>query len=234
MFLTQNIISHRGIHDNKKVYENSLQAIKKARDKGYIVEIDIHLTKDNKIVVFHDYNTKRITGKNLIIEDSTYKELNNQNILHIPLLEEVLDLVDKKVPLLIEIKQLNTVGQLENTLMDILKNYQGKYAIQSFNPKVLYWFKKNYPNIIRGQLSYQYNNKNIPKIEKFILKNMLFNFITKPNFISYKYNELSLDKILKYKKKYIILGWTIKEEKEYNKYIKYYDNLICENFINAK
>lgn len=234
MFLTQNIISHRGIHDNKKVYENSLQAIKKARDKGYIVEIDIHLTKDNKIVVFHDYNTKRITGKNLIIEDSTYKELNNQNILHIPLLEEVLDLVDKKVPLLIEIKQLNKVGQLENTLMDILKNYQGKYAIQSFNPKVLYWFKKNYPNIIRGQLSYQYNNKNIPKIEKFILKNMLFNFITKPNFISYKYNELSLDKILKYKKKYIILGWTIKEEKEYNKYIKYYDNLICENFINAK
>ena len=234
MFLTQNIISHRGIHDNKKVYENSLQAIKKARDKGYIVEIDIHLTKDNKIVVFHDYNTKRITGKNLIIEDSTYKELKNQNILQIPLLEEVLDLVDKKVPLLIEIKQLNTVGQLENTLMDILKNYQGKYAIQSFNPKVLYWFKKNYPNIIRGQLSYQYNNKNIPKIEKFILKNMLFNFITKPNFISYKYNELSLDKILKYKKKYIILGWTIKEEKEYNKYIKYYDNLICENFINAK
>ena len=234
MFLTQNIISHRGIHDNKKVYENSLQAIKKARDKGYIVEIDIHLTKDNKIVVFHDYNTKRITGKNLIIEDSTYKELNNQNILHIPLLEEVLDLVDKKVPLLIEIKQLNKVGQLENTLMDILKNYQGKYAIQSFNPKVLYWFKKNYPNIIRGQLSYQYNNKNIPKIENFILKNMLFNFITKPNFISYKYNELSLDKILKYKKKYIILGWTIKEEKEYNKYIKYYDNLICENFINAK
>lgn len=234
MFLTQNIISHRGIHDNKKVYENSLQAIKKARDKGYIVEIDIHLTKDNKIVVFHDYNTKRITGKNLIIEDSTYKELNNQNILHIPLLEEVLELVDKKVPLLIEIKQLNKVGQLENTLMDILKNYQGKYAIQSFNPKVLYWFKKNYPNIIRGQLSYQYNNKNIPKIEKFILKNMLFNFITKPNFISYKYNELSLDKILKYKKKYIILGWTVQKETEYNKYIKYYDNLICENFINAK
>lgn len=234
MFLTQNIISHRGIHDNKKVYENSFQAIKKARDKGYIIEIDIHLTKDNKIVVFHDHNTERITGKNLIIENSTYKDLNNQNILHIPLLEEVLDLVDKKVPLLIEIKQQNKVGSLEKNLMDILKNYQGKYAIQSFNPKVLYWFKKNYPNILRGQLSCQYNNKNLPNIEKFILKNMLLNPITKPNFISYKYNELSSNKILKYKKKYIILGWTVQKETEYNKYIKYYDNLICENFINPK
>lgn len=234
MFLIQNIISHRGIHDNRKIYENSLQAIKKARDKGYIIEIDIHLTKDNKIVVFHDYNTERITGKNLIIENSTYKDLNNQNILHIPLLEEVLDIVDRKVPLLIEIKQQNKVGPLEGNLMNILKNYQGEYAIQSFNPKVLYWFKKNHPNILRGQLSCEYKNKKINNLKKIILKNMIFNSITKPNFISYKYNELTLNKILKYKKKYIILGWTVQKETEYNKYIKYYDNLICENFINTK
>lgn len=232
MFLTKNIISHRGIHDNKKIFENTLEAISIAVGKGYIIEIDIHLTKDNKLVVFHDYNTKRITKKNMIIEDSTYNDLNNQTIIHIPLLEEVLNLVDKKVPLILEIKQERKVGNLEQILMNILKNYQGEYAIQSFNPKVLYWFKKNYPTILRGQLSYQYKSKKIPKLSKYLLKNMFFNFITKPNFISYKYDELSLPKISKYKQKNItVLGWTITTKKDYNKYIKMYDNLICEKFI---
>lgn len=232
MFLKERIISHRGIYDNKKVFENSLEAIKKAKEKNYIVEIDIHITKDDQIVVFHDYNTKRITKKDMIIENTNYKDLNNQNIYHIPLLKEVLDLVNEEVPLLIEIKQESKVGKLEHKLMDILNNYKGKYAIQSFNPLTIYWFKKNYPNILRGQLSYKFKNKNIPKIEKYILSNMFFNIITKPNFISYKYDELSLSRIKKYNRKNItILGWTINTKKEYNKYIKIYDNLICEKFI---
>ena len=232
MFLTEKIISHRGIYDNKNIFENSLEAITKAKEKNYIVEIDIHITKDDQIVVFHDYNTKRITKKDMIIENNNYKDLNNQDIYHIPLLEEVLELVNGKVPLLIEIKQKRKAGKLEHKLMDILNNYKGEYAIQSFNPLTIYWFKKNYPNILRGQLSYKFKTKKILKLKKYILSNMFFNIITKPNFISYKYDELSLSKIKKYKQKNItILGWTIKNKKEYNKYIKIYDNLICEKFI---
>lgn len=232
MFLNKRIISHRGIHDNKKIYENTLEAIKKAKEKNYIIEIDIHITRDNKIVVFHDANIKRITNVDKIVEESTYQELNQQNIIHIPLLEEVLELVDGKVPLLIEIKQFNKIGRLESKFMDIIQKYKGEYAIQSFNPKVLLWFKKHYPCILRGQLSSKYENKKLPYIKKFILKNMLFNIITKPNFISYKYNELSLKQIKKYKKKNIfIFGWTVTNKQDYNYYIKYFDNLICEKFI---
>ena len=235
MFEKGKIISHRGIHDNKKIYENTLEAIKLAINKGYIIEIDIHLTKDNQLLVFHDYNTKRLLKENKIVEDSTYKELNNQNILHLPTLTEVLNLVDGKVPLLIEIKQQRKVGKLEKSLMNILKDYKGEYAIQSFNPKVLLWFKKNYSNILRGQLSYSYKNNHFIKIKKLILKNMFTNFLTKPNFISYKYNELSEKKINKLKKKNIILlGWTVRSRKEFKKYSHYYDNLICEDFINTK
>lgn len=232
MFKKGRIISHRGIHDNIKIFENTKEAIKLAKDKNYIIEIDIHLTKDNQIIVFHDYNTKRITKKDMIIEESNYNDLNKQNIIHIPLLKEILKLINGKVPLLIEIKQENKVGKLEQNLMNILKDYKGEYAIQSFNPKVLYWFKRNYPNIKRGQLSCKYQNKKIPKIEKYILSNMLFNFITKPNFISYKYNELSIKKIRKYQNKNItVLAWTITNKQDYNKYIKLYDNLICEKII---
>lgn len=230
MFLTKNIISHRGIYDNKKIFENTLPAFKKALSKGYIIELDIHLTKDNNIIVFHDYNTKRMTNIDKVVENSTYQELNKQKILHIPTLEEVLKLVNGKVPLLIEIKQNQKVGPLEKKLMDMLKKYNGQYAIQSFNPKTIYWFKKNYPNVIRGQLSY--SNHSYNPIKRFIFRKMFFNLITKPNFISYRYNDLTIKQINKYRKKgIIIIAWTINSKKNYEKYKDIYDNLICENFI---
>ncbi len=230
MFLTKNIISHRGIYDNKKIFENTLPAFKKALSKGYTIELDIHLTKDNNMIVFHDYNTKRMTNIDKVVEESTYQELNKQKILHIPTLEEVLKLVNGKVPLLIEIKQNQKVGPLEKKLMDILKKYNGQYAIQSFNPKTIYWFKKNNPNVIRGQLSY--SNHSYNPIKRFIFRKMFFNLITKPNFISYRYNDLTIKQINKYRKKgIIIIAWTINSKKNYEKYKDIYDNLICENFI---
>ena len=230
MFLTKNIISHRGIYDNKKIFENTLPAFKKALSKRYIIELDIHLTKDNNIIVFHDYNTKRMTNIDKVVEESTYQELNKQKILHIPTLEEVLKLVNGKVPLLIEVKQNQKEGELEKKLMDILKKYNGQYAIQSFNPKTIYWFKKNNPNVIRGQLSY--SNHSYNPIKRFIFRKMFFNLITKPNFISYRYNDLTIKQINKYRKKgIIIIAWTINSKKNYEKYKDIYDNLIYENFI---
>lgn len=232
MFKESYIIAHRGIHDNKNIYENTLESFKLAIKKGYIIELDIRITKDKQVIVFHDKNTKRITNQERIVEESTYKELNNQNIIHIPLLSEVLELVSGKVPLLIELKQTNKVGELETNFMKIMKKYKGKYAIQSFNPNVLYWFKRNYPKVLRGQLSYKYNKQKISTIKKVILSNMLLNIFTKPNFISYKYNELSVNKINKYKKKNIhLIGWTITNEREFNHYKQYYDNLICEKSL---
>ncbi len=235
MFEKGKIISHRGIHDNIKIYENTLDAIKLALDKEYIIEIDVHLTKDNIVIVYHDYNTKRLLNKDQVVEDITYEEINNQDFFHVPTLKEVLNLVKGKVPLLIELKQLRKVGKLEQELMNILETYNGEYAIQSFNPKVLLWFKKHYPNVLRGQLSYSYKRNKFFKIKKLFLKSMFLNFLTKPNFISYKYNELSERKINKLKKKNIkLLGWTVKSKKEFKKYSHYFDNLICEDFINGK
>ena len=117
--------------------------------------------------------------------------------------------------------------------MQILKKYKGKYAIQSFNILTIYWFKKNYPNILRGQLAYSFKKKKTNIITKILLKNMVFNIVTKPNFISYKYDEISPKKLKKYKRKGIItLAWTINNKEEYNKYKNEFDNLICEKFIN--
>lgn len=232
MFDKSYIIAHRGVFDNQKVYENTKEAFDLAIKYKQIIELDVRLTKDKQIVVFHDANTKRLTKQDKLVEKSTYEELNKQNILHIPLLQDVLNQVKGKVPILIEIKPIKNIEELEINLMKQLSEYKGEYAIQSFNPKVLYWFKRNYPNILRGQLSKRYKKEKISTIKKIILTNMLLNIITKPNFISYKYNELSLEKLKRYKKKNIrVIGWTITNEREFNHYKKYYDNLICEKRI---
>ena len=232
MFENNYIISHRGIYDNKEVYENTLEAFKLALYKKYAIELDVRLTKDNKVIVFHDANTKRLTCQDKVVEESTYEELNKQKKFHIPLLSEVLELVKGNVPLLIEVKEHKNVGKLEQVLMNILNDYKGKYAIQSFSPLIIYWFKRNYPKVPRGQLSKRYKNKKQSFIKKILLENMYFNIITKPNFISYKYNELSLSKINKYKRKNIkVLGWTIPNDQEFNKYKDYYDNLICDKTL---
>jgi glycerophosphoryl diester phosphodiesterase len=233
MFLTEKIISHRGIYDNQNIYENTLMAFMGAMMKGYIIELDVHLTKDGQLVVFHDYNLKRLIGMDRRIEEVLYRELKEQDIISIPLLKEVLEMVQGKVPLLIEIKESRRVGVLEEYLMGILKDYSGEYAIQSFSPKVLYWFKRHYPNVLRGQLSCSHlSKKDKSWVKRLFLKKMVFNVVTKPQFISYCYQELSLKKIKRYQRKGImVLGWTVTNREDYDFYIQYFDNLICEKFI---
>ena len=79
----------------------------------------VRLTKDNKVIVFHDANTKRLTCQDKVVEESTYEELNKQKNFHIPLLSEVLELVKGNVPLLIELKEHNVIEKLENAFANL-------------------------------------------------------------------------------------------------------------------
>ena len=237
-FLTRNIIAHRGFFNNKDgIPENSILAFEKAIQSNFMIELDVHLLKDNKIVVFHDDNLKRMTGLDKEIKDCTYSEIEKLRLLDteqkIPLFEEVLELVSGKVPILIELKYDVKVGLLENEIKKLLENYNGKCAVQSFSPNTVYWFKKNAPEVVRGQLSCAFDKKKMNKISKFALSNLVFNIFTKPDFVSY--NIHSVEKILsKIGRNMILLGWTVKTKQEYEKYVEICDNLICENlnFLN--
>lgn len=235
-FLTKSLIAHCGVHDiENKIPENSIKAFEIAISKGYIIELDLHILKDNNVVVFHDDNLFRITGVNKRIRDCTYDEikllkLQNTNN-HMPLFKEVLELVNEKVPLLIELKYDTKVGKLENEVMNILNKYKGEYAIQSFNPISLIFMKKYFPNVVRGQISSNFKNVKLNSILKYILKNMCFNFVTRPDFISYDINSVPNRKVKRYRKKHIVLGWTIKSREDLKKAKKYFDNFICENIL---
>jgi glycerophosphoryl diester phosphodiesterase len=236
-FLKQNLIAHRGMHNiEKQIPENTIIAFKRAIEYNLLIELDVHILKDNSVVVFHDDNLKRMTGIDKNIIDTTYDEIKNLKLNktnnHIPLFIDVLKLVNGKVPIIIELKYDAKYGKLEKEVAKILENYSGLYAIKSFNPMTVYWFKKNYPNIIRGQLVTDFKDKKINIVKKIFLKNMLFNFISKPDFISFDVKALPNKKIEKLKSKMIILGWTVNAKKTMLYSYKYCDNLICENIEN--
>lgn len=234
-FLKDNLIAHRGYHNMKnKIPENSIPAFKKAIRYNYTIELDVHLTKDNKLVVFHDDNLKRVCGVNKIIEDCTYDELLKYNLFDtkykIPLFEEVLRLVDGKVGLLIETKTGNFNGKLESKLSSLLDNYNGLFAIQSFNPISILWFKKKKNNYIRGLLSSDFkHDKKVNNLRKNLARSLFADIFLRTDFISYDINALPNNYVKNKRKSKLVLGWTIRSKKDYDKAKKYCDNLICEN-----
>jgi len=233
-FLSRNLIAHRGYHNNKKgIPENSVLAFKKAIDNNYLIELDVRLTKDKKLVVFHDGNLKRVCGVNKRVKDLTYRELLKYNLFDttqkVPLFSDVIKLVNGRVPILIETKYHNRYGVLEKILINELSNYRGLYAIQSFYPMSLLWLKRNTKNIPIGLLSSNFKN-DLNRLKSIIGKTLILDLFFKTDFISYDVKGLP-NNYLSYKrnKKKIVI-WTIKNKKDYDLARQYTDSLICENF----
>ena len=227
-------IAHRGLFNRLDTPENSMKAFENAIAKGYAIELDLNMSLDGHLVVFHDNSLKRMTGIKNDVNLLNLNELKKLKLLGtdnvIPTFEDVLMLVNGKVPLMIEVKRNERYKELMSKLINLLEKYDGEYVIESFDPRILYWLKKNAPSIIRGQLS----SKNIREVNgrilKFLLGKMVFNVFTKPNFISYLYTEVNGKFYKKQKRKNRALSvWTVKSKDEYNKIKDISDMVIFEN-----
>lgn len=236
IFLTKTLIAHRGYHNIKSgIPENSMLAFKRAVRYRYIIELDVHILKDGNIVVFHDYNLKRVCKKDKIIENCTYKDIKDLTLFEtkerIPLLKDVLKFVNGKVPILIEIKSLAKTNILEEKLATLLDKYDGLFAIQSFNIFSIYWFKKNRPKFIRGLLLSSIMENSFRKV---ISKTLILDIFLKTNFLAYDIKALPSKYASIIRSKKPIIGWVIKNKKEYLFAKKYCDAFICENMDKFK
>ncbi len=226
------IIAHRGNH-NSKIPENSLLAFKTSLKENRPIELDVQLTKDNVLVVFHDYNLLRMTNQNLFLQDLTYSELKEINLLNtnekIPTLKEVLSLINGKVLLDIEIKNTKRITDTCKELLNELQNYPNNYLVKSFNPLIVFWFKKNAPNIPRGLLIMDNYTNN--KLINIIVKSKATIKLCTPDFLAISKKMLKQKKWQKYQEKLPILIWTIKSRQEItykNKNIGYICNIPFE------
>lgn len=231
--------AHRGLHDNEgEAPENSMAAIKKAVDAGFGIEFDVQLTKDEIPVVFHDETLKRVCGVEGKVRDYTYEELQAFTLCksqeRIPLLEDVLKQVDGKVPLIIEIKIYEKVAKVCKKADEFIGGYKGVYCIESFHPLAVRWYKKQHPQVVRGQLSANFNEPGKKEnAAMFLVHHLLLNFICKPDFIAYNHlHKKNLSRTLcQHLYKALCVTWTIRSQQEMDAARDAFSLFIFEKFI---
>lgn len=230
--------AHRGLH-KEGLPENSLGSFAAAKDAGYGIELDIHLMKDGNLAVIHDASLLRTAGADVQIEDLTIAELADYRLEgtgeQIPLLSQVLDLIDGNVPLIVELKSVNNnYAELCAAACEMMENYKGLYCMESFDPRCILWLKRNKNNVIRGQLAYNLFrvDSKVPAIMKFFLRHNLLNVITKPDFIAYNFSDRKILSNFLCRKLWGVQGvaWTIRNKEDFETAVQEGWIPIFENF----
>ena len=228
--------AHRGLHGDG-IPENSLTAFKRAAEIKCGAELDIHMTKDGYFAVMHDDDLFRMCGEKVFISDLTKSELLayrlNGGDECIPFLEDIIS-VFSDIPLLIELKlDENRMDEITQKLFGILDGYKGEYFLQSFDPRILRCIRKYRKNAICGQLA-GYINKSGYKIAPhidFVVRNLLGNFLFRPDFISYRFEDKNNFnfKFIRNVFKIPVLYWTIRNSSDADTAKKEDAGIIFEN-----
>lgn len=229
--------AHRGLFDNKtNAPENSLNAIRKAVKEGYGIEFDVQLSKDDIPVVFHDASLKRVCGVEGNVWEYTLEELQRMKLADsdqtIPTFEDVLKVVDGKVPLIIEYKMDRVDTKVCELGNKILEHYKGTYCIESFHPYAVKWYKENRPDVVRGQLSEDYAKRGKKDFVLRIMTYLLTNFLTRPDFIAYCHEDAeNVSRRICRKLGALSVTWTVRSREQYEKAKPHFDLFIFDSFI---
>lgn len=230
--------AHRGLHD-ETTPENSMAAFQKAVDAGYGMELDVHLMQDGKLAVIHDSSLKRTVGIDKKIEDLTAEDLPDCKLEGtdecIPLFTDVLQMVNGKTPLIVEIKtEGNNFKEVSEATCAVLADYKGLYCVESFDPRAIAYVRKHYPKLVRGQLAHNSLKEEspVPKFLRFLITYNLLNFWVVPDFIAYRYKDRKTLSNFLCRKLWKIQGvsWTLTDEEQFRTAKKESWIPIFENF----
>jgi len=232
-WLTHDPVAHRGLHDSERP-ENSMAAFEAAASAGYPIELDVHHTRDGEVVVFHDADLERMTGRAGAITDATMACLEplrlGQSDQSIPTLDAVLERVSDRVPVVIEIKAREPIGVLEQAVLDVLAERPGRYAVQAFNPWSLVWLRRHAPELPRGMLAGDTRTLDLALHERVILRHLGLAPFVRPHYVGYELGALPhwAPSLLK-KQGVPLLAWTITDETQLARARQLADNVIFEN-----
>lgn len=229
--------AHRGLHD-ASAPENTLAAFGRAVEAGYGIELDVQHTADGHLVVFHDMTAERMCGVKKTLSSMTLAEVKALRVgstsQRIPTFEEVLALVNGRVPLLVEIKLNPRQSQLTKHIAARLKNYRGPYLVESFVPFALFTLRRALPGALRGQLvsPFSLKDRTLPLMIQALLSGLFLNFLSRPDFIAY---DKKMKKSLTihtmrslYRKKTAV--WTLRTPQQLKTHKPHADLYIFENF----
>lgn len=227
-FLTAQPFAHRGLHGGK-IIENSRAAFTAAMAAGRGIELDVQMSADGVVFVFHDETLERLTNSKGAFAALNALQLGMLMLKGsdetIPTLAEVLKLVAGQVPLLIEIKaDVGDVNALCRAVADDLAEYPDNAAIMSFNPQVGVWFARFAPQWVRGLVM---TEDTIGWRARLAAR--LTYRLAKPDFMAYDVAYLSNPWLAKLRAKGVpILTWTVNTMGKAAQAEKFADQIIYE------
>ncbi len=243
-FLTERPFAHRGYHsrslnNSRIIPENSLEAFRLAIEKNYSIEMDIHFTKDFKIIVFHDFFLGRLTTKTGFVFKKNINYITQAKLSNnepVPRLEDALNLIKGRVPVLVEIKYSKHLKKnlelFSRVLAEALARYKGPLALMSFSYDIIKYINKT--NFFRKfPLGLTTSFTTSESLTKKIKYNKIENEIisNKLQFISQDWHGIKNIRIKRLKKLDIaILSWTITSREIEKKLEGLVDNITFEAY----
>jgi glycerophosphoryl diester phosphodiesterase len=239
-WLIERPVAHRGLHGNGLV-ENTLGAVRAAVEGNYAIEVDLLLSADGEVVVFHDDTLDRLTDATGPVAARTLAELKRIAIRgsdeRIPTLQELLATVAGRTPLVLELKSgWEGNDPLAEKTAEILKGYAGPVAAMSFDPRILIALQKYAPGLPRGIVAERYYSDpswgSLSWVERFRLGNLLHIPQTKPHFVAYYIRDLPAvaPLIARYILGMKLLTWTIRTDGDRRKARWWTNQMIFEGF----
>lgn len=231
--------AHRGLH-GEGAPENSLAAFRRAAEQGYGIELDVHLTRDGALAVHHDDTLLRLCGVDRAIGDMTMDEIRPLRLAGseetVPTLEEALEVIAGRAPLIVEMKTGRDRALLAKTVSRAMRDYPNAWCVESFDPRLLLWFRRHDRQVPRGQLAY--DPAQIPEDDRhgaryWIGARLLLNCLSRPDFVAYGYESdrnLSF-RLMRALFRPVLAAWTVRSQEESEKLKGKYDLQIFESFL---
>ena len=235
--------AHRGLHgtneDGAFAAENSLTAFERAASLGFGIELDVRVTKDKEVVVFHDGTLDRVTNGTGKVCEHTLAELRELSLMGtedtVPTFREVLDLVDGRVPLLVELKEDGMDHSVGDLAAKMLAEYKGDYIVESFSPLAFGTVRAVLPDAKCGFLVDKHTAYPHGRTFKHRLaQSFMLNVIARPAFIAInaKWPRLFPLPLIRALFHTPVIAWTVKsEEEEIAAYKNGIDGIIFEGYI---
>ena len=166
-----------------------------------------------------------LCGVDKRISQMTWEELSGYKLTGsqegVPLFSQMLEAVGGRTPLIIELKGYNDPALLCRLAMEELQGYQGLYCVESFDPRIVRWFKLHHPEIVRGQLmeKMKAGDNGLSGAQAFFARNMMTNFLTRPHFEAYDFHARDIPSLYAARRVFGMqeVSWTIRTQEDYKK-----------------
>jgi glycerophosphoryl diester phosphodiesterase len=234
-------IAHRGLHDVKHgVVENTASAFAAAIDGGYAIECDLQRSGDGEAMVFHDDTVDRLMGGKVAVGAMPARELRklafNSGQDRIQTLGELLDQVDGRAPLVIELKShWNGNQDLLARALAVLETYAGPYALMSFDPEIIASLRERSPETVRGIVADRATDPFydcLPVSRRVELQRLTHVHTTQPHFVSFDWRDFPFAPVDAFRRHGgPVISWTIRDVEAASRARRYSDQITFEGFL---